>query len=424
MTKILIPNLYTSRNKGDAAIVIGMVKALKKYVPDADITILSSTPEIDREKYQKYKVRVLRNLLILPPEDSSPKLVKGAKLLLKMLKFSLWSKLRFPLNRAEREIANAYADASIVVACGGGLLGGHHVGSLLHVYGTYFAKLLGKPTIIYGQSIEPFKSKIISLPTQFMLNRVDLITVREEFSLDYLKALAIRPKTILTADASFLVKSIPTDKSMKLLAEEGVRQSQRPLIGITVREWDFPGTSDASFRFANYVQVIKETAEWLISNKKAKILFFPQVIYPPKDDDTTVSHEIASRIGQKRNVSVLTKDYSPQELKGAIGQMDLFIGTRMHSNIFSLSMGVPTIAISYQKKTDGIMKMLGMADYVLDIADLRFDGITSVIDKAWANRSEIKQQLKKKLPEVESLAWYNAELVKELLEQTQLAVQK
>ena len=52
-------------------------------------------------KYKKYNVRVLRNLLVLSPEDGSPKLVKGAKLLLKVLKYSLWSKLGFPVNRTE-----------------------------------------------------------------------------------------------------------------------------------------------------------------------------------------------------------------------------------------------------------------------------------------------------------------------------------
>ena len=416
MPKILITNAWTWYNKGDAAIVIGMIQSLRKYIPDADITILSSTPKVDGEKYRKYNVKVLSNLLFVSPEDNSSQLIKAAKLLPKILGYSLWAKLRFPVNSTEKAILNAYADADIVLSCGGGFLGGYEIGSLLHVYRIYFAKLLGKPTIIYGQSVEPFGDKLISMATKFILNRVDLITVREKISLNYLKSLNIKPKVILTADSGFLLKSISPHESQKLLAEQGICEKQRPLVGITVRRWNFPGHGDARLRFANYLEVITRTTQWLISNMKATVVFFPEVIYPPKGDDRIVSNEVASRIENNQNIRVLTKDYSPQELKGMIGQMDLFIGTRMHSNIFALSMGIPTIAISYENKTDGIMKMLGMSGYVLDIADLMLDDMISAIKMAVSNRNSIKQELERKIPEIENLALHNAKLVKTFLD--------
>ena len=418
MSKILITNAYTWYEKGDAAIILGMMRALRQYIPDANITVLSFTPRVDNRKYKKYEVKFLRNLLPLSPEDNSPKFVKAAKLLPKLIEHWLWLKLRLPINSTENEILNAYADADIVISCGGGFLGGFEIGSLLHVYGIYFAKLLGKPTIIYGQSVEPFGNRLISLATKFVLNRVDLITVREELSLAYLKSLSLKPEVLLTADAGFLIGSISSHESLKLLAGEDIYQSQRSLVGVTVRKWDFLEYSDANLRFTNYLEVLAKTTEWLIYNMKATVVFFPQVIYAPKDDDRVVSSEIASRIGEKQNIRVLTKDYSPEELKGIIGQMDLFIGSRMHSNIFALSMGVPTIAISYRRKTDGIMRMLGMSEYVINIPSLSFDNMVSLIRLAWANRSKIKQQLETKIPEVKNLALHNAEIVKTFLDST------
>ena len=50
MTKILITNAWSWYNKGDAAIVITMADALRKYIPAAEICILSHTTEIDRFK--------------------------------------------------------------------------------------------------------------------------------------------------------------------------------------------------------------------------------------------------------------------------------------------------------------------------------------------------------------------------------------
>lgn len=276
MTKILIPNAYTWYNKGDASIIVGMVRAIRQYIPDAQITVLSFTPEIDGEKYRKYGVKVLRNLLSLSPGDNSPKLVKIAKLLAKIVKYWLWSKVRIPITSHEKEILSAYVDADIVVSCGGGFLGGHDVTSLLHAYGMYFGKLLSKPVVIYGQSIEPLGNAIISTITKFALNRVDLITVREAFSLDYLKSLAIKPKVVLTADPAFLVQSVPPDESTKLPAEEGIYQSHRPLVGVTVRHCKLPEYIDGKLRFTNYLGIMAQTVEHLISTLGATVLFSPE----------------------------------------------------------------------------------------------------------------------------------------------------
>lgn len=50
--------------------------------------------------------------------------------------------------------------------------------------------------------------------------------------------------------------------------------------------------------------------------------------------------------------------------------MSYFIGTRMHSNIFALSSGIKTLAISYEPKTEGIMKDLGLSEYVIKIENV------------------------------------------------------
>jgi len=419
MPKILITNSYSWYEKGDAAIAISMFYALRKHIPDADITLLSSTPEVDAQKYKKYSVKVLRSLLMPSPIDNSPKLVKGVRLMAKMIKYSLWSKLKFPVNSGEKRILDAYVNADIVLSCGGGFLGGYGIRasllSFFRLYEIYFAKLLSKPVIIYAQSIDQFGNALALSVAKFVLNRVDLITLRERISMDYLKSLAIKPKVILTADAAFLLKSISTEESLKLLAEENVHPCQQPLVGITARHWKFPRYGDGKVRFENYLEVIANTIEYLTSNMNATVVLFAQVTYPPGDDDRIVSNEIASRVENKANIRLLTKDYTPGELKGIIGQMDLFIGTRMHSNIFALSMVVPAIAISYKKKTDGIMNMLGMTEYVLDMANLRLNDIIHLIQLAQHNRQSIRSSLRSRIREAQRQALYNALLVTDML---------
>ena len=200
-----------------------------------------------------------------------------------------------------------------------------------------------------------------------------------------------------------------------MLAEENIYPHQRPLVGITARHWKFAEYGDGKARFANYLEVIVKTIEYLISNMNATVVLLPQTISYTRDDDRVLSNGIASRVKNKANIRVLTKDYTPEELKGIIGQMDLVIGTRMHSNIFALSMGIPAIAIAYQKKTVGIMHMLGMNEYVLDMANLRFDEMVHLIQLAQRNRQNIRSSLKPKIREAQKQALYNAQLVADLL---------
>ena len=54
------------------------------------------------------------------------------------------------------------------------------------------------------------------------------------------------------------------------------------------------------------------------------------------------------------------------------------VGTRFHSVIFALNVGVPAIAIAYGgNKSRGIMKDFGLEDFVLDMNDLEYDSITN-----------------------------------------------
>ena len=121
-------------------------------------------------------------------------------------------------------------------------------------------------------------------------------------------------------------------------------------------------------------------------------------------------------VRNKNGVSIIKGDYSPQELKGIIGKSYLFIGARMHSNIASLSMHVPTIALSWSHKYYGIMKMVEQEKYVCNIRATSFDELVSIIDDAWSNRNEIRKNLISKSAEMEKSALNSARLVKKLMD--------
>jgi len=424
MTKILITNAWSWYNKGDAAIVITMADALKKYISDAEISILSYTTEIDSLKYKKYGIKVLPGLRF-QKSNKRWRIAKWLDMFDQLCRHCLWALSYRFLNKdikylkgKEAKILDEYANADIIVSCGGEVIWGSSLYIFFNLYEIFLGKLLGKPVVIYAQSIGPFNSKLSKILTKFFLNKADLITVREEISLKYLQMIGVnKPPIFVTADSAFLLQPISPQKSEELLMKEGIDLT-KTCIGITLRRWIFPNSIDPEAKFKAYVTEISKIVDFLIEKLNSTVIFFPQVIVPNSEfeDDRIVAEEVFRRVTFKESFKILTKDYSPEELKGMIGRMDLFIGTRMHSNIFALSMHVPTVAIGYRHKTKGIMEMLGLGEYMCEIENIKYEDIVQRIEKAWANRLEIRKDLKTKINNLRRQALYNAQLVKNLID--------
>lgn len=422
---ILITNAYTWYNKGDIGIVIGMVTALRTAMPDANIAVLSFTPKVDEERLAELSVPFFSNPLNPYPycDSISYKLRTPVALLSAASKFSLFCRmprLAWPLmSTSEHQTARAYVNSDIVVSCGGAFLGGHNPGSLLHLYAIRMARFFGKKVVIYAQSISPTSHPAVLAATRSVLNDVDLLLLREPMSYEYVKSLDLKAPAELTTDAAFLVKPCPRSEGERILASEGLDTSQGPLVGMTVRDWSFPESSNRAMMKERYLASMAAAVEDLVQRRGATVILLPQVIFGLRDDDRRVSRALHARVNPRarERVKVLEGDYSPSQLKAIAGHLAMNVGTRMHSNIFSLSMGVPTLAIAYEPKTTGIMSMLGLDRYVLRIEALEAQDLCQRLDDLWNTRQEVRKILLDQIPRVEETALKSAFRVKDLLEE-------
>lgn len=426
MTRILIVNAGSWLNKGDAGIIISMVEALKNYIPDTIISVLSETVDINILKYKNYGINVLESKRFLKSKKKST-IIRRAHVLSRLFRWSLWAVLYHFLNRdikylkgEDTEILNEYLNADIIVSAGGekfyDIFG--FGGNLFNLYEPFVGKLLGKPVVIYSQSIGPFKSKMDEVLAKFFLNKADLITLREEISREHLQLIGVdKPPIFVTADSAFLLHPISSQEAKGLLSEEGI-DLNKPTVGMTLRHWRyFRNSVNSEEKFSSYVRIMSAVVDYIAGKLNAVVIFMPQAIVPHiEDNDIMVARDVFRLVKHKERFKILTLDYSPEELKGMIGEMDLFIGTRMHSNIFATSMCVPTVAIAYRHKTEGIMKMLGQEKYVCDINDLKLEDIIQKINTAWINRQRISKDLKSRMERIIDLTLFNAKLVKDVLD--------
>jgi len=412
MTKILILNVGWS-NKGNRALVESTIETIKTFVPDTEFYLMG--PYGGDYNGLQIKKQMGVGLSIRKPHYT----IMSLLYLFKCSRINILERFNVHIPISKNSRLFGYYDSDIVINSGGDHLSGEYgIGTLGSFINISYAILLGKPVILYGESLGYFENPVLNSIAKSVFNRTKLILIREELSKIYLDNNNITmPKICVTADPAFLLNAVQESHVFKILYTEGINEVQTPVIGINpsglISRFSGKGHQKAEEAFAS---IIAKVIDNLAENLKATIIMIPHV-YTPNDDDRIVINSIFHKVKNKSKVKIIKNEYTPPELKGIIGQCDLFIGARMHATIASTSMLVPTVGIAYSHKMHGIIgEMLGQEKYILDIKELDYDSLISTINDAWENREVIKKELEVKIPMVKEKAMLNGKLVKELLD--------
>lgn len=405
-------------DKGEAAMAIAIKEDLNRCISNMNITacMSSSYPQdTDTLNYGKYNIKIIPG--IVPcifselPEFKYLR-IKSIRLILSFpfLLFHLMSILfwillcryiRIDLSkliRINKTIIDSYMDADIILFCGGQYITNLNPSTFIAFYEVIISRMLNKSIMIWANSMGPFKPSYIHPISRWVLNKVNLITTREATSKAHLDRIGVSIPSFVTADAAFTLPAISHDEALSLISCEMEIPINGLMVGITAIPWNFPGEKNPARKLEDYLDALAGTIDYIIAKYNSNIIFFPQVIVPNIKDDRLISMRIFDKIKEKSKVTVLTKDYSPEQLKGMYGCMSLLIGTRFHSCILAQSMHVPTIAIEYDgHKASGIMRLLELENYVISINTITVRELTSKVDEVYSNRDHIREKLKENI---------------------------
>ena len=461
--KILCPGGYTWNNKGDAALIICMLQELRTRLPYSTFVLLTDTPGLDAQKYgedvhpmpfdalsidDSRKIKSDRRFWTLYDEFIGWRFrgaISSAKLLRllpvssifsfikKHIKFYLVAGFTYIIHhlvgkefyrfchKKYRRTIKEFCDCDAVVFVPGGyFITPHtqHTHWLRHVFSLFLAQILRKPVILYACSIGPFVGRYNQWIARYTLNRAHLIILREKISSKILSELGVsRPLIYVTTDVAFLLGDCDRARTHELFSKHRINRSTLN-IGISIRPYNFPEHTNPAKKIEEYLNAFAHLSEYAIEKYNAAVYFMPQGIEPGYND-ISIAEQVVGRLSVRDNVHIIKKDYSPQELKTLYGFMDIFLGVRMHANIFALSSNTPTIAISYEPKTKGIMSMLGLEEYVLDIRNLDELEFKLKLDTLIDRKEQIRDHLSKILPEIFEKASESALIVSEFLERQQ-----
>jgi len=106
--------------------------------------------------------------------------------------------------------------------------------------------------------------------------------------------------------------------------------------------------------------------------------------------DIELGEQIAEKAKEAGPV-VLKGDYSTSVLRRIYSEMNIFVGTRIHSDIFALTAGTPVVAIAYEiPKGFGIVSMVEGSDFILDIAKINKEKLWLMVVKLLLQKESMR----------------------------------
>jgi len=421
---ILLTGMGSASNKGTAATIISTVKHLTSLLPDADLYVELFFPEKQRKLIDIENENVH---IIEPPLQSPIRAIFSF-----LIAIVQWPILKLTHGRLQ---ANFHALGiyrrmdSIINVGGDGFVNiyGERITERIfrYLFGLYpllVAILLDKPVIFHSSSLGPFG--VFKPVMKFVLERSQLVTVRDQLSLKHLKEAGIDISNVyVTADPAFLIEIAPDELVEKTLKREGIdlekiRNNEIPIVGVVLSKLrGFRGEILRS-KYNYLIKIFAETIDKMIETLGAQIIFISRSsgVIRKKSNDVYVGMDIMLTIKNKENFSIIKGDYSPELIKGLLSKCDALMSFHMHPLIFALPSYVPCVIIAFSDKAYGLMQKVDLIEYVCDIRFLTSELLFRKVCKALSDKEKIQRQLKEKMKYVEKEALSSYMLIKEAFE--------
>lgn len=304
----------------------------------------------------------------------------------------------FPNSECTRTIKEfEYSDA--VFMKGGGLIQSH--GGILSTYATYYrvyhlllAQSLKKRIYIMPNSFGPFEGPFVKSMVKKVFARCNFIAVREEKSNERVME-ELGFDFPVYPDLAFFLKESNAQKSV--LFDKYSIPADKEIVVITMRPYRFPNSKDPVMSYNKFKIEMAKTIESI--NKMGMlpmIIEHTHAITSHENDGDSIRNVLELLASNVEYVFISDRSLNCRELKKIYSYCNFIIGTRFHSLIFSLSSHVPGIAISYDGyKSIGIMRDIGLEDYVIDISDVTEKRLIEMLKQVITNQKAISLKIDK-----------------------------
>jgi polysaccharide pyruvyl transferase WcaK-like protein len=387
--KIAFFGHFDSTNFGNESTLQAMLYHLRRFLPDAEVTCISTGPEaavathhIDAipiaETFVKWWVpqnsvtRALRKICIgLPSEPyrwiiafaslrrTDMLIIPGTGLLTDaygLLSWGPYNLLKWSL------IAKVCRCKLLFVSIGAGPV----YGSL----GKYFIKSL--------------------------LSLADFRSYRDNSSKRYLEDIGFR------ADSDRVYPDLVFSLPETVIPRQGTKNGRRSVIGLGLMEYagKYSVSQPSNEIYLAYLENLVKFVRWLLAHEYDVRLLIGDV------GDRRVTQEFRSLLRERLSTRDCDEGriieepvFSVEQLVSQIAATDIVVATRFHNVLLALLCNKPVIAISFHHKCESLMRAMGLSAYSQDINDLQADRLIESFCDLETNGDKLKPLIREKVME-------------------------
>ena len=248
------------------------------------------------------------------------------------------------------------------------------------IFASYRA--LGLRIVLAMQGAGPLTTPTGRWLARRVLALVDAALLRDRGSFELVAGLTKQEKLVLAHDGIFL-------SGLSAKGEDDLEQrppaEAKPRIGVNLRLWFHFANSWIPYQFARDTyraraekpisRIVDSLAALIrhlrrVHNAEIVLLSMYEPGIEPWEDDWPLLNRLKSQFAEDDGVVLFRDDVTIESFAGTIGRLDLMIGTRLHSALIALRMGVPALHIAYTGKGRAIYDDLGLSDWLIGIDEL------------------------------------------------------
>lgn len=346
MNKVVISGFYGFHNIGDEAILKTLTQQLRKLDPEIQITVLSHNPQETMEKFDVIAVK--RN--------------------------------------APFKVFGAIIRSNILLSGGGSLLQDDTSARSIHYYLAIIRMglFLRKDVFLISNGIGPLIRESNKKRVAKIINKVNHSTVRDFNSQQLLLDIGVKPEKVSVSVDMVVAMNMQTpEMGRKILKGLNIIDQSRKNVAIAIRQKDFR-TDEKREALITLANTLAE---------RYNVIFIPFYY----KNDTKIYDDLHAFVNA--HVYFITEKYNSDVFMSLLENMDILVGSRLHSLIFALVAEVPFIGISYDPKIDNFMHMIEM-EPICSMADFNPKAIEEMIyafDAAYTVQKKIVMDAKKTL---------------------------
>jgi len=325
---VVLSGYYGYGNVGDEAVLGGIIASLRHLIPEVQLTVLTSDPELTSRLHPGVFTARRYN-----PVD----LVKSMRA------------------------------ADVLISGGGSLLqdatsarSSYYYLAVLHL-----ARYLGCKCVIYAQGVGPLNSVSIQRAVGAELTRADVITVRDVQSRELLASIGVDEERVeVTVDPAFLVDA-DYESADAVLKEYGLED--KSILGVCLRPW--PGLE----------KVLPDLRKGIIEfchKNGAKAIALPM----QESEDTEIAQQLD--IG-----SIIHCNGDFRLMKGILARCRGVLAMRLHALIFAAAEGVPFQSLVYDPKVSSFARLMTNTEGIL-IDGVEAERLVVSLTDVWCDASD------------------------------------